>query len=395
MRPLRRRFHSPQQLQTSAKSSDSTSAETDATGKHQPMLGRDLSGGITVLRRHEPPAAAAKLQSSWVTALVDAQKTGVPPLQRALLEADFAVAEALLDAGASVKAEIRPPLASDRNNTCTLFSLARPEAFARQFDENESMHRNECITQLAILAEEASPQRRLELGGMNALTLAVACRAPDGLIAKLSALGSHEYADILNHKDACGRTPLSIATTDGNLSVVVLLLALGADPDRETGYGRTPLQLAVEGGHREIFVALLESGAGIHVGKEHAKPLDLCLRYGRADLLEACQQTSAANRIAVFKSLLAHGKSLFAGNDQAFASFIHWASPLLTDKRLAKTAIAAARTPGSAGKLALVCDRLATGFPTERLWALRTAAELGGDPEMIAFVSSRYPARRD
>lgn len=89
----------------------------------------------------------------------------------------------------------------------------------------------------------------------------------------------------------------------------------------------------------------------------------------------------------MFKCLLARGKSLWHGSDQAFASFLHWAAPLLTDKRLAKIAIAAAR------KLALVCDRLVAGFPNGRLWSLRTSAELGSNPEMIACVSSRYPAR--
>ncbi len=395
MRPLPRRARIQQQRVTPAQSSTtaSTSAGTAqvTSAPQRPPVGAPV--GAPVLRRHEPPATAAKLQSSWVTAVLDAQKTGVPPLQRALLDGDFAVAEALLDAGASVKAEIRPPLVSDHATTCTLFSLARPDAFALRFGEHETLYRNECITRLAMLTEEASPRRRLELNGTNALTLAVACRAPDALLAKLCALGSREYPDILNHRDACGRTPLATAAAAGHLNQVVLLLGLGADPDRTTGFGRRALQLAAEAGHRDIFIILLDSGARLETGDESESPLELCVRHRRADLLEAGQHVSSAHRAAISAHLLAHAKALLGAGDAEFATFIRWAAPLLTDRRLAQLAISAVRVPGAVGKLVILCDNLAAPFPVERLWALRMLAGRSGDPEIIAYVSARYPVR--
>lgn len=399
MRPLPRRVRTQQQLlqraESNASAASGVNARRNGDARDVTSLSVNTPGGAqrppSVLRGREPSDKIALLQSSWVNVLLNEQRTGVPPLHQALLDADFPMAEALLDAGASVKAEIRPPLAPGRATACTLFSLARPDAFASRFGERQAEYRNQCLTEIAALTAHAAPRRRLALSGSNALTLAVACRAPDGLIARLCALGSREYADILNQQDGCGRTPLSIASADGHLAHVVLLLALGADPDRETGAGRRPLQFAAESGHRDIFIALLESGASLHVGKESARPLDYCIRDGRIDLLRACQRVSASHRVAVIKSLLRRGMALLACSDAEFSSFVQSAAPLLDDRRLAKFAIAVARIPGSAGKLAVLCDNMATPFPAETRWSLRANAKLSGDPHVVAFVCSRYP----
>jgi ankyrin repeat protein len=53
------------------------------------------------------------------------------------------------------------------------------------------------------------------------------------------------------------------AAARGNLSVVELLLAAGADAGKRDQHGRTPLHLAAAAGHLPVARALVEAGAAV------------------------------------------------------------------------------------------------------------------------------------
>ena len=56
----------------------------------------------------------------------------------------------------------------------------------------------------------------------------------------------------VNAADGGGYTPLHLAAFRGDLSLVELLLAQGADPRRAAGDGKTALMLAEQEGHDDI-----------------------------------------------------------------------------------------------------------------------------------------------
>jgi ankyrin repeat protein len=62
---------------------------------------------------------------------------------------------------------------------------------------------------------------------------------------------------VIDARDEAGRTPLMLAVTQGQIEVVRLLLARGADPNAADNAGHTPLQQARQQNSREI-AALLE-----------------------------------------------------------------------------------------------------------------------------------------
>lgn len=383
MRPLPRRWKHPASTHPGAHDSGSQGmavAPVTAPAPSQPLP----------RLRSQPATHARSLQHEWVAAMLNEQKTGVPPLHQALLDRDIDIAGALLDAGASVKAEIRPPLQLEPGMLADLFSIANPEGFARRAGDRSSSRLVGCITELVAQACAAAPRSRPELAGANALTLALLCDAPDMLLAKICALGSGEYAGILDHRDGQGRTPLTLAVQRAPLEKVALLLALGANPDCKNSLGQSPLQLAVALGRAEIFGTLLEFGAGLDT--EGGNLLEQCLSGRRLDLLAACERVSARHRVAVFRCLHREGKSLLSATTGEFEAFFAWAQPLLTPKRIAKLAIAAAGLPGRAAQLELLCARAGTEFPPERLAALRAAAKKSGDPAHFRIVATRFPS---
>jgi ankyrin repeat protein len=85
-------------------------------------------------------------------------------------------------------------------------------------------------------------------------------------------------------RDTSGRTPLYLASEQGKLDVVELLLARGADINAITG-GTTPLHRACNLPSDEIAKLLIKRGAGVNVrNKGGLAPLDVAACFGRMDI---------------------------------------------------------------------------------------------------------------
>jgi truncated hemoglobin YjbI len=120
----------------------------------------------------------------------------------------------------------------------------------------------------------------LMMGSRNAAMLSYAA----GKITGDPALVQERYA---------GRTLLHNASAQGLVSMVELLLGLGADPDAKDGGGHTPLySLANEysssdGGR--IVRPLVEGGANVNAsdGVKHCTPLHMAARRGSLEIAEA------------------------------------------------------------------------------------------------------------
>lgn len=87
--------------------------------------------------------------------------------------------------------------------------------------------------------------------------LVAAVKAKDGPgVSKLLRAGINPDC-----RDADGRTPLHIASSEGDLTVATLLLAAGADVNAKDAAGLTPLHKAAAAGSRQVANVLLASGA--------------------------------------------------------------------------------------------------------------------------------------
>jgi len=66
-------------------------------------------------------------------------------------------------------------------------------------------------------------------------------------------------------------SPLIVASCEGNLTVVDVLLTRGADPDLKDAEGRTAVMHAASQGHVDCVVRLIESGASVVTEDDEAR----------------------------------------------------------------------------------------------------------------------------
>ena len=81
----------------------------------------------------------------------------------------------------------------------------------------------------------------------------------------------------LNSTNSNNETPLTVASTGGNLDLVKFLLSRGADIEHREKKGLTPLMLAAREGHVDVLQHLIEAGAVIEAFSERTKDTALTL----------------------------------------------------------------------------------------------------------------------
>jgi ankyrin repeat protein len=67
-----------------------------------------------------------------------------------------------------------------------------------------------------------------------------------------------------NQRDSCGRTPLYLASEQGDVSQVKSLLAKVAHPDQRDDCKWTPLMRSAQNSHMDVLTLLLMSGADVN-----------------------------------------------------------------------------------------------------------------------------------
>ena len=139
-----------------------------------------------------------------------------------------------------------------------------------------------------IAASETLHHNRSVLAGL--LALMMGSRNP----AMLQYVQERVIADAaLVRERYAGRTLLHEASAQGNLTMVELLLRLGADPNAQDGGGHAPLySLANEyrsSGGGDIVRALAQSGAHINAddGAKHCTALHMAARRGTVEIAAA------------------------------------------------------------------------------------------------------------
>ena len=106
-----------------------------------------------------------------------------------------------------------------------------------------------------------------------------------------------------------GVTPLSLACTNGNASLVDQLLKAGADPNASQPGGETPLMTASRTGSLAIVTALLARGVVVDAKDD---------RRGQTALMWA----AAEGHAAVIEALVAHGADVHARSNGGFTALL-------------------------------------------------------------------------
>ena len=114
--------------------------------------------------------------------------------------------------------------------------------------------------------------------------LSVAQKGATGLIPTVPLPERQAYVDAI---DDDGRTPLALASLNGHLKVVKLLIEQGADLAVSNNYGWTPLNAASGRGHLETVRLLLSQGANpLVVGQSGWSPLDSAAKSGQVEIVK-------------------------------------------------------------------------------------------------------------
>lgn len=295
-------------------------------------------------------------RTALIKALLNEQFTGVPPLHQAILNKDFEMAKALLASGAWVKTEIQPPLSLDTQHAVTLFALGTPEKMSETHGAGVKDLKINAIVNLAIKTMLAAPDMNTQYVGANAITLALLSKAPDDFIEKLLVIAKDQYPAILDHADAQGRTPMSVAIKLGDGNRISWLLKNGARENSETR---------------------LKAALGLILKARQMELADLFLERKWLSS-EAISEVMRHD----LERTLTHTSHTFS------AALVAYGSRLLPDDRL-ELLMFAAKTPGMANKLPMLYGQVDASLTPEEAENLREAAAASRDCDNYRWVRER------
>lgn len=94
-------------------------------------------------------------------------------------------------------------------------------------------------------------------------------------------------SDLVNSRDATGRTPLHVAALFGKKDVVIVLLANKADVTAKANGGQTPLLWAASNGNKDVVALLIENKAEVDAKDNNGwTPLEKAAADGRKEAVE-------------------------------------------------------------------------------------------------------------
>jgi ankyrin repeat protein len=163
--------------------------------------------------------------------------------------------------------------------------------------------------------------------------------------------------------------PLAYAAAYGNVEIVKMILARGADIDGEVAYGDVPLIKAAEHGNNDIIIYLIEQGADVN------KPND----FGISPFIGLCGTQS----VELIELGLKHGGKI---NE----SFTNHASPYNGKKNY--TAFQAAVAEGRTDAVKVLLDR--GGDPTVVDASGKTSIDIArekGREEIVKILMRKKP----
>ena len=151
---------------------------------------------------------------------------------------------------------------------------------------------------LAACAPAASPTPTLEPQALQAALFEAVRNDDADQVALLIASG----ADVEARDPDTDATPLVIASFRGNIAVVEMLLAAGADVNSADRSGFTPLIGAAQFGHATLIPILVEAGADLEalsITENQKAALHFAAKNGHAAVVEALLNAGADVNVLV------------------------------------------------------------------------------------------------
>ena len=246
---------------------------------------------------------------------------------------------------------------------------------------------NLAVVNFALHKLSVAPHAEVSYLGANALTLAILCKVPGAFFLNLCMHAKKQDKSILEKQDAAGRTPLGVAVANGDIDHVRALLMIGANPNTKTHNKKTPLLLAIANGNTQLMLTLLKAGANSHDKRGINIALKLCFDKRKYVDFSAYQACSDLHRVEVFKFCARKIASILkSGTDHDLLDFLQAASSLVTDRRLAKLAVKAAKIPGALTKMMILIGSMQGPLTPKQGLALREAAARSGDGAIYDYA---------
>lgn len=318
--------------------------------------------------------------ASWIKALLNPEKSGVSPLNQSILNGDTELAHMLLSHGASVSAHIAPFINNSQNHIEALFHQ-------NAFDEEEK--RNELIVNLALHKFNIAPAGNLHYIGANAVTLAILCKAHPAFFVTLCTQAKKQDQFILDRVDGAGHTPLCVAISNQNMNLLRVLLNAGANVNGHYKGQASPLLTAAHCSNNEACITLLKAGAKTGVPEGAKSALQICYDNKNFAIFEKYQAVSPAHKREVFQFLCKQARQVLSnGTENDLHDFLECVKKVLTDERLLKLGVIAAKTPGAKTKLMIILMMMKKKPSVTQCLALRLAAAKSADEDTYSYVKT-------